>query len=484
MGALSLARRSQATLLVACAVLASACSSGSSARSSRPVPASSTAPGRGSVADSGTGDDWTQYGHDLANSRLNASEHTVDSTTVGRLTKRWSVDGLVGVTGTPVVAGGTAYFDDWTGTVRAVAAGSGASRWATVLGGMFVAAPAVTAGAVFAAAGNTLYKLDRGTGRLVWKVRTDTNPYAQINASPVVVGGLVVQGTAGFENIVKKERYTFRGSIAAYDVTTGKPRWKLYTTRNTAQDGPGAGIWSTPAVDVRRGLLYVGTGQSLAPKTGALADSLLAIDYRTGTLKWSKQFTYPDVFSAGHPGGKDADVGASPNLWTSNGRDLVGAGDKGGTFHALDRDTGDVVWTTRLTPGSAFGGEIGSAAFVDGKLIATSNVGDPATNAPTDVTKVFGLDPATGHIEWTARPFPGKVFAPVSAVPGVAFIGTDRGTLAALDSDSGRRIWTFRAPAKTACGPSIVDGRVLWGYGFILFGPSGPGGVISFSVAS
>src|SRR6185503_11184307 len=155
------------------------------------------------------------------------------------------------------------------------------------------------------------------------------------------------------------------------------------------------------------------------------------------------QFTYPDVFSAGHPEGKDADVGASPNLWTSNGRDLVGAGDKGGTFHALDR-------------------EIGSAAFVDGTLVATSNVGDPETNAPTDVTKVFGLDPANGHVRWTTS-LPGKVFAPVSAVRGVAFVGTDRGMMVALDTATGARRWRYTAPAKTASGPSIVDGRVLWG---------------------
>ena len=477
------ARRLRTVLLVAGVAVAGACSS-SSSRSAASVPASSTTTALGSVADAGSGRYWTRYGHDLAKSRLNAAERTVAPTTVGRLTKRWSRDGLVGVTGTPVVAGGTASFDDWTGTVRAVAADTGAPRWQTALGGMFVAAPAVTADAVFAAAGSTLYKLDRRTGRLLWKVRTDTNPYAQINASPVVVDGLVLQGTASFENIVKQQHYTFRGSIAAYDATGGKQRWKFYTTKNTPTDGPGAGVWSTPAVDERRGLLFVGTGQSLAPKTGHLADSLLAINFHTGALKWSKQFTYPDVFSAGHPTGKDADVGASPNLWTSNGHDLVGAGDKGGTFHALDRDTGAVMWQTRLTPGSAFGGEIGSAAFVDSKLIATSNVGDPATNAPTNVTKVFALDPATGHIEWTAKPFSGKVFAPVSAVPGLAFVGTDEGTLAALDVATGRRLWTFRAPAKTACGPSIVDGRVLWGYGFILFGKPGPGGVISFSVAS
>ena len=52
---------------------------------------------------------------------------------------------------------------------------------------------------------------------------------------------------------------------------------------------------------------------------------------------------------------------------------------------------------------------------------------------------------------------PGKIFAPVSAVPGVAFVGTDRGTLAALDTTTGKELWSYRAPDKTACGPSIVE---------------------------
>jgi polyvinyl alcohol dehydrogenase (cytochrome) len=464
--------------ITACLVLAAACSSDGSTSGSP----TSTTVRPGSFADAGSDRSWTAYGHDLANTRRNDAERAVTAATVATLRKDWSIDGLVGVVGTPAVSDGVAYFADWSGTVRAVSAATGEPRWATEIGGMFVAAPAVTSDAVYVAAGNTLYKLDRPTGTIEWKAVTDRNPYAQISASPVVVDGLVIQGTAGFENIVKQERYTFRGSVAAYDAQTGRRRWKLSTSQNTAEDGPGAGVWSTPAVDERRGLLYVGTGQSLAPKTGPLADSMLAIDVRTGVLRWSKQFTYPDVFSAGHPEGKDADVGASPNLWTSNGRDLVGAGDKGGTFHALDRTTGDVVWETQLTPGSAFGGEIGSAAFVDGALVATSNVGDPETNAPTDATKVFGLDPASGRIRWTT-PLPGKVFAPVSAVPGVAFVGTDRGTMVALDPRTGRRLWSYAAPAKTASGPSIVDGRVLWGYGFVLFGAPGPGGVISFSPA-
>jgi polyvinyl alcohol dehydrogenase (cytochrome) len=464
--------------LVACLAFAGACSS-HGAVSGSPT---STTVRPGSYVGTGSDRDWTVYGHDLSNSRLNEGERTITAASVATLRKDWAIDGLVGVVGTPAVADGVAYFGDWRGTVHAVSAANGEPRWSTEIGGMFVAAPAVTSAAVYAAVGNTLSKLDRATGATDWQVETDQNPYAQISASPVVVDGMVIQGTAGFENIVNQERYTFRGSVSAYDVRTGNQQWKHYTSKNTADDGPGAGVWSTPAVDERRGLLYVGTGQSLAPKTGPLADSMLAIDVRTGAVRWSRQFTYPDVFSAGHPEGKDADVGASPNLWTSNGRDLVGAGDKGGTFHALDRATGDIVWEKQLTPGSAFGGEIGSAAFVDGTLVATSNVGDPATNAPTDVTKVFGLDPATGRIRWTTR-LPGKVFAPVSAVPGVAFVGTDRGAMVALDTRTGRRLWRYSAPAKTASGPSIVDGRVLWGYGFVLFGAPGPGGVISFSPA-
>ena len=54
--------------------------------------------------------------------------------------------------------------------------------------------------------------------------------------------------------------------------------------------------------------------------------------------------------------------------------------------------------------------------------------------------------------------------------------------LAALNTGTGKRLWTFAAPDKTSCGPSVVDGRVLWGYGFMLFGGPGKGGVISFTI--
>jgi polyvinyl alcohol dehydrogenase (cytochrome) len=428
-----------------------------------------------------SGTDWVVYGHDLSNTRLNPSETQINPASVGSLTERWEKDGLVGVTGTPVVSGGVAYFGDETGTIWAVSADTGQQIWTAKVGGLVVGSPAIDGDRVYVGVGNSLYALDRATGMVRWKAETNPSPYAQINASPVVVGGLVVQGTAQFEEVVGKAPFTFRGSIGAFDGPTGAQVWNFITTPNDATSGAGEGIWSTPAVDAKLGLLYVGTGQNTSPPTGRLADSLLAIDYKTGTLRWSTQFTNPDVFGVGNYTGKDADVGASPNLWTSDGRDVVGVGQKNGVYHALDAATGKELWNTALTPGSTFGGVLGSSAFVDGKIIASSNVGDPDTNATTNMSKIFALDPRSGKILW-ALAEKGNVFGPISAVRGVAFVGTDAGVLAAVDTSTGTTFWTYAAPAQTGGGASIVSGNVLWGYGFTLFKGPGKGGIISFKV--
>jgi polyvinyl alcohol dehydrogenase (cytochrome) len=444
-------------------------------------PASKTAK-KGSAADS-SGTQWPMYGHDLGGSRTNVSETQITRSTVGRLTAGWALADLVGVTGVPVVVDDIAYFTDWTGSVHAVHADDGKEIWSSQVGGSIVGSVALDDDLVFASSGATVVGLDRKTGKQRWTAKTDDHPQAQINASPIVVDGLVLQGTASFENMMSKDTYSFRGSIAAFDAGTGKKRWQFFASDADAKSGAGAGIWSTPAVDAKRGVLYVGTGQSLAEPTSPFADSILAIDVHSGKLVWSKQFTYPDVFSNGHPTGKDADVGASPNLWTTDGRDLVGAGDKGGTYHAVDRETGKSVWDVQLAPGSAFGGEIGSAAFVDGTIVATSNIGDPKTNAPTDFSRVFGIDPATGKKRWESEKLTGKVFGPVCAVPGVAFVGTGGGELLAYDVKTGDQLWHAKAPDKCACGPAIVDGRVYWGYGFNLFGGPAKGGLVTYSLA-
>ncbi|MGH9206245.1 MAG: PQQ-binding-like beta-propeller repeat protein, partial [Acidimicrobiales bacterium] len=252
---------------------------------------------------------------------------------------------------------------------------------------------------------------------------------------------------------------------------------------NDSTSGAGEGVWSTPAVDTRLGLLYIGTGQNLDNPSGPLADSLLAIGLHNGKLRWSHQFNHPDVFSTASFSGKDADIGASPNLWISGGVAAVGVGSKNGTYYAFNRTTGKLRWETFLTPGSTFGGALGSAAFVDGEIIASSNIGDPNSNATTNRSKVFALEPGTGHIRWS-RSLNGNIFGPISAVHGVAFVGTDLRTMNALSTTSGQSLWSFSPPDKVGSGPAIVQGRVLWGYGFTLFKGPGQGGIIDFAVSA
>jgi polyvinyl alcohol dehydrogenase (cytochrome) len=424
------------------------------------------------------------YGYDLAGTRWNRTEREINSSSVPSLVPSWSEAGLIGVTGTPVVANGTAYFGDWKGQVHAVEASTGRPVWTTPLpGGAVVGSPVIVGQRVLVGLGKTLYALDRSTGRILWQSVTNPNPYSQINASPVAVGNLVFLGTAQFEEVVGRAPFSFRGSIGAFYISSGKLAWNFYTTANNATSGPGEGIWSTPAVDTKLGLLYVGTGQNLDNPSGPLADSLLAIHYKTGKLAWSRQFNHPDVFSTADFSGKDADVGASPNLWVSRGQSLVGVGSKNGTYYAMNRKNGKVVWEAHLAPGSTFGGALGSAAVVGERIIASSNIGDPVTNATTNTSIVTALNPVTGHSEWI-RHFAGNVFGPVSAVTGVAFVGTDQGVMTAVDASDGRTLWSYRAPGKIGGGPSIVDGRVLWGYGFTLFSGAGQGGVISFTVSA
>lgn len=474
-------RRRAALIAVAIATIGgpAACSDDAGTGSTTTTTAASAPTGTVSLPDAGP--DWEQFGHDLANSRFAADETLVTPDTVGDLTPTWSVDEVVGVTSTPTVVDGVAYFGDWTGSVHAVDPIDGTEVWTAELGGSVIGSVPVGADLVYAASGTTLYGLDRATGEVRWQATTNDTPLAMISASPVLADGLVFVGVASGEVTIPQPDYRFVGSLGAYDAETGEEVWRFETTTADEEAGAGVGIWSTPAVDTVRGVVYVGTGNTYEAPSAPLADSILALDVQTGELLWSTAFTAPDVFSAGNPTGPDADVGAAPMLWSVGDRDLVGAGDKAGVFHALDRDTGEVVWERTLTPGSAFGGVNGSSAYVDATLVVSSNIGDPATNAPLNTATVFALDAATGDERWQVD-VDAMVFAPISTAPGLAFVGTTGGELLALDAATGERLWHRDAPNQVGAGPAIQDGVVLWGYGYALFDGPGAGGLQAFTV--
>ncbi|HKY67533.1 MAG TPA: PQQ-binding-like beta-propeller repeat protein, partial [Acidimicrobiales bacterium] len=391
----------------------------------------------GSASDETTTDAalaWATVGGDLANTR-SAEGAGIGATDVGELAPAWQLGGLKGVTGTPVVADGTVYVGDWTSHVRALDAATGDERWTHDLGGGYVGG-ALAVGDDHAYVGTfdaRIVALDRTTGEPAWETDLDAHPKAVVFGSPVTADGLVLAGVGSYEVFAPGDPPTFRGSVVALDAATGDEAWRFAVTDEAAGEGPGVSVWSSPAVDLDRGALYIGTGQAYSQPAPARSDSLLALDLATGRELWHTQFTAGDAWSIAETTGKDADVGAVPNLFTVDGIDAVGVGDKAGTYRALDRASGDVLWESPLTPGGLQGGVMASAAVADGTVFVASN--DESQDAD-----LMALDADTGDERWRIG-VEAHVTGPVTWADGVLYLADDSGRIAAYDAGDGTRLW-------------------------------------------
>jgi outer membrane protein assembly factor BamB len=224
-------------------------------------------------------------------------------------------------------------------------------------------------------------------------------------------------------------------------------------------------VWGTAAVDEERKLLFIGTGNNYAEPSGRYSDSLLAIDYESGELRWYKQFTAGDTYAIYGSQGPDYDIGSSANLFEADGRDLVGIGVKSGEYYALDRESGAVIWMAPLGSGSVLGGVISASAYADGLIFAVCNAFARSSST------AFAIDARNGEIVWRFG-LSNMTYGGVAHANGVVYIGTTSGALYALDGASGDMLWTDQAPDGQAIagGPSVAQGRLLvpWGYQWTL----------------
>jgi polyvinyl alcohol dehydrogenase (cytochrome) len=428
--------------------------------------------------------DWLMHGHDLSGDRWNGFEETLGVDQAPDLGVAWEKDDLMAVTGTPALVDGVLYFGDWTNHIRAVDPATGEDVWATEIDGQPTGSVAVTDDAVYVSGDKSTTRLDRETGEIEWSVQVNEHDWTRIYAGPIVVDDLVIQPVSGVQIAVPQEDYTFRGNVVALDAATGEEQWRVYVSEDDETSGAGVSVWAGASADTERHLVFVGTGNTYEEPTSPLSDSIVAIDYTTGEVAWSTQFTNPDVYNmpgANGAAGPDADVGSTPTQWSVGDRDLVGAGDKGGTFHALDRDTGDVLWERQLTPGSRLGGVIGGSAYADGRVFVASNVGDPATQVPTGVSTLFALDAGTGDVLWQAD-MELAVFGPATVANGVVYQGTGKPAMYAFNAETGDPLWTYEPPGQVGGGASVVDGTVYWGYGYWVLEPAEDqkGGLLAF----
>jgi polyvinyl alcohol dehydrogenase (cytochrome) len=478
------------------------------------------------TADPTRGPSWMGWGNDTSNSRY-APQGGLTAADVPKLKLKWAY-GFAGITTArvqPALAGGKLFVASDNAELNAIDPKTGCVYW--TFKAEFGVRSALTIGP-YRNAGQTAYAVffgdqranayavDTITGRQIWKRKVDDYPSAAITGAPTVQDGKVFVPIQGLQEEGSGGRGTtacckFRGNLTALNADTGAVIWKTYMvdepklrgTGSRGQEawGPGGGaIWSAPTVDMRRRLVYVSTGNAYADPVQPMTDAIVAMDIDSGKVKWFYQATANDNWlggcgarNGGNLGcpevqGPDHDFSAAPLLATSGTRQILVTPQKSGMAHALDPDTGDVVWKYRFGQGSGLGGVWGAAA--DGENVYFG-VGDGQSQNPGGVR---AAKLATGEQIWSV-PGPNPRLCAgqprcgasqggaVTLIPGAVIAGSHDGGLRAYSTTDGTILWQFDTNKEfttvngvKASGASI-DGSPLIVANGMIFVNSGYGGI-------
>jgi polyvinyl alcohol dehydrogenase (cytochrome) len=475
---------------------------------------------------------WNGWGNSLRNARFQPEvDAGVSAAELPRLKLAWAF-GFPDASSArtqPTVIGRWLFTAGDNGDVYALDAKTGCLRWKyrarAAVRSALAYATSSSAGSVahtvyFGDAQANAYALNAETGAPVWTRKIEQHPNGWITGSPKVYQGRVYfTVSAALEEVGGSNPdyacCTFRGSVAALDAATGATLWQTYSiaqppvartknSRGVQQYGPaGAGIWNSPTIDVKRGLLYVGTGNGFADPPQPTIDSILAFDLFTGAMRWHFQATPGDVWlwqcdngaktrtdNCPATQGPDYDFGSAPILVTTpNGKELLVVPQKSGMLWALDPDQrGKLVWQYRIGEGAAIAGQWGAAA--DGLNVYVGS----STPFGKNAGGMHAVALETGQRAWHT-PAPAKLCeggekelclagqgAAVSVIPGVLFAGSFDGGFRAYDTAAGKMLWQYdtnryfetvngviaKGGTMDASGPVIANGMVFVNSGYNL----------------
>lgn len=472
----------------------------------------------------------TSWGIDYRSTRYQPTS-TLSSENAGDLHLKWAY-GLNSQTprSFPLVTSDTIYIGDSERGVVALDRETGCERWVHAYDG--AVSTAIVPGnigdrpiLVFASRMDGIWALDARTGETVWHAVVEDEPVPMYSGTPLVTDDTVFVPISSMEVGLSVNPFygccTTSGGVAALNIATGDQRWYLPTIKEEAQVtgrhflfvekyGPsGAPVWAAPTYDPVRNWLYFGTGQNYTHPTTTTSDAIFAVDAATGEVKWVRQFTENDAFSAActmslsHPNcakptGPDVDFGAPVALATlADGTEVLLAGQKSGDAHAMDPDTGEVLWSRKLGRGSIVGGvhwgiavnQAMGLVFIpinDNQVINYPTPGEPSPG-------LYALNIKTGDLVWSySRPVrcedPECAFgysAAITATNDLVIAGNLDGNLEIFCARTGERLWvddTWRSfdavndidthgGAFDAHGPMVADDLLIVTSGYRYTGP-------------
>ncbi|MHB8439578.1 MAG: outer membrane protein assembly factor BamB family protein [Acidimicrobiales bacterium] len=520
----------------------------------------------------GCSDNWPMFQHDATHS-ASTSCTSVSQLTVPTLHPAWFTSMPGGVTAEPVVADGLVYVGDSTGVFDALNQSTGKAVWSfnitsnaihndkhgasfgEIPGTAAVVEPSALGGAVgscasgdptvFVVGGGTVYALDASSGAPCWAqdadpahptsaVETESSPVVDTATSPPELllgddtnqsGGVAQTGMLAFDalngDLLWKYEPETDTVVTPMETCTGYPLSNpcqsaannaLSEYDNQPTDLACGDVWSSPALDVSRGLVIFATGDCPKPNGPQFSkiESVFALDVISGQMQWD----FPEPLNAydqtnGNDG--DTDFGASPIITATDdsaGNPIVVEAGKSGFVYGLDEVKGTKLWAVQAAqPGQlspqlvgAIGGFIGAPALgtangqaavflssavftpLRGSGLSTSKpyeqcppVADKAlplcpddtlVGAPERLASVHAVSVATGQVLWQ-EPISTPTYSPATYANGVVFVPSTTSFAAeAYNADNGLPLWSFPLAASApGGGASIVGSSIYLGSG-------------------
>jgi alcohol dehydrogenase (cytochrome c) len=518
---------------------------GACARSGERTPVVSSASAdsamRSAAADSSN---WPSYGRDYTNQRYSKLAQ-ITAANVGQLQLAWHyANGITsGYETSPIVIDGTMYITTPLNHVVALDAATGAKKWEYVhqyrttvdCCGPINRGVAVYGGRVFMGTVDArLLALDAKTGHVEWETVVGDNEQGyHITGAPIAIDGKVITGISCGEQ-------GGRCYVSAYDAATGALVWRWNTIPSPAEGGwwgswkttdafgtplprdiaaekrdsakyadawqhGGGPMWMTAAADASLGLLFMGIGNPapdvdgrVRPGDNLYTDCLVALDIKTGKLRWYFQQTPHDLW--------DYDPSAPVVLLEARdaGGNVVPAVAQAGKtawVYVVDRRTGKPI---RRSDAFAPQEKMFTVPDEKGVMIAPSTLGgsdwSPTAYSPqtgylyvdgnyfpqfyrrnheelTPPAQYWGgtvvappsgqfgtysaVDVNTGKIAWQVHLAKPTISGSVAMAGGVVFTGLSDSLFVAFDAKTGAELWHYRAAAGVNAPPITyaVGGR-------------------------
>jgi polyvinyl alcohol dehydrogenase (cytochrome) len=387
----------------------------------------------------------SMVGTDVRNSRrLSAQQSGLTSADLRNLELAWAIafPKTASLRTSAVIVGSTLFYSPvQTGKLLALDTHSACVKWAYDAGAPLRSSLSYgdlgggKLALIFGDARGNVHTVEPKTGTQIWKGEARHDAFGGITGAPVLTGNRIIvpisSSGVGRGADPKYECCEGHGAVVVLDASSGQKLWVAHTMEDAKytgkvsstgvkQRGPsGAPIWSTPAVDVQRGLVYAGTGQATSLPATNTSDAVLALDLATGHLKWSFQALARDVWhlgcqfdptksgpncpSAADSVLKDYDFGAGIVIGKRrDGRDMLIGGQKSGDLWGLDPDAqGKVLWRQTFGTGTPLGGIHWGLAIDDERVFAPVN--DPALPVPGFVPQpaMHAVDMETGKVLWS-----------------------------------------------------------------------------------